>query len=193
MIRILTRKRARRPVHEGHWLVSTTRLCLVSQEGLFSLRRLCLWVVFCKLAYFTSLHNNITHPHTHLLVQWPQLTFYSFGYDTGQISGFLEMPDFLDRFAQTNSNGEKAFSTVRSGLIVALLSIGTLIGALVAAPVSDRIGRKFSISGWTWIIAIGFVIQISSNTDWVQIMMGRFVAGLGVGALSLLVPMFQVR
>lgn len=117
----------------------------------------------------------------------------SFGYDTGQISGFLEMPDFLDRFAQTNSDGVKAFSTVRSGLIVGLLSIGTLIGALVAAPIADRIGRKFSISGWTWIIAIGFVIQISANRDWVQIMMGRWVAGLGVGALSLLVPMFQAE
>ncbi|CAJ0554395.1 Ff.00g129080.m01.CDS01 [Fusarium sp. VM40] len=116
-----------------------------------------------------------------------------FGYDTGQISGFLEMPDFLDRFGETNSNGEKEFGTVRSGLIVALLSIGTLIGALVAAPVSDRIGRKFSISGWTWIIAIGFIIQISSNHNWVQIMMGRWVAGLGVGALSLLVPMFQAE
>jgi SP family sugar:H+ symporter-like MFS transporter len=103
------------------------------------------------------------------------------------------MPDFLDRFGETGSNGEKEFGTVRSGLIVALLSIGTLIGALVAAPVSDRIGRKFSISGWTWIIAIGFVIQISSNRNWVQIMMGRWVAGLGVGALSLLVPMFQAE
>ncbi|RSL57230.1 hypothetical protein CEP53_006559 [Fusarium sp. AF-6] len=116
-----------------------------------------------------------------------------FGYDTGQISGFLEMPDFLDRFGQTNSKGEHVFSTVRSGLIVALLSIGTLIGALIAAPIADRIGRKYSISFWSLIISVGFIVQISSNRDWVQIMMGRFVAGLGVGALSLLVPMFQAE
>lgn len=119
--------------------------------------------------------------------------FPRFGYDTGQISGFLEMPDFLDRFGQTNSKGEHVFSTVRSGLIVALLSIGTLIGALIAAPIADRIGRKYSISFWSLIISVGFIIQISSNRDWVQIMMGRFVAGLGVGALSLLVPMFQAE
>ncbi|KAF5617598.1 major facilitator superfamily transporter [Fusarium tjaetaba] len=130
-------------------------------------------------------------PRSFLLATFVSMGGLLFGYDTGQISGFLEMPDFLDRFAQTNSKGEKAFSTVRSGLIVALLSIGTLMGALIAAPVADRIGRKYSISGWTWMIAIGFVIQISSDRDWVQIMMGRWVAGLGVGALSLLVPMFQ--
>ncbi|KAH6884592.1 hypothetical protein B0T10DRAFT_493451 [Thelonectria olida] len=116
-----------------------------------------------------------------------------FGYDTGQISGFLEMPDFLDRFGTTNSSGQRVFSTVRSGLIVALLSIGTLIGALVAAPIADRVGRKYSISFWNFIIAIGFIIQISSNRNWVQIMMGRWVAGLGVGALSLLVPMYQAE
>ncbi|KAH7022142.1 hypothetical protein EDB80DRAFT_694094 [Ilyonectria destructans] len=116
-----------------------------------------------------------------------------FGYDTGQISGFLEMPDFLDRFAQTNSQGEHAFSTVRSGLIVGLLSIGTLIGALGAAPIADRFGRKYCISLSNLVIAIGFIIQISADRDWVQIMMGRWVAGLGVGALSLLVPMFQAE
>lgn len=103
------------------------------------------------------------------------------------------MPDFLDRFGMTNDKGQRVFSVVRSGLIVALLSIGTLIGALTAAPLADRIGRKFSISFWNLIITIGFIIQISANRDWVQIMMGRFVAGLGVGALSLLVPMYQAE
>lgn len=114
-----------------------------------------------------------------------------FGYDTGQISGFLEMPNFLQRFGQLNSQGVYYFSNVRTGLIVALLSIGTLIGALIAAPIADKIGRKYSISFWSLIVSVGFIIQISSDTEWYQMMMGRFVTGLGVGALSLLVPMYQ--
>jgi SP family sugar:H+ symporter-like MFS transporter len=116
-----------------------------------------------------------------------------FGYDTGQISGFLEMPDFLDRFGQTHDNGEKYFSVVRSGLIVALLSIGTLIGALVAAPIADGIGRRLSISIWSIVTSIGFVIQIAADRAWYQVMIGRLVAGFGVGALSLLVPMYQAE
>ncbi|KAH3951644.1 hypothetical protein HBI56_079550 [Parastagonospora nodorum] len=116
-----------------------------------------------------------------------------FGFDTGQISGFLEMKDFLRRFGQQRSNGTYYFSNVRSGLIVALLSIGTLFGALVAAPIADRIGRKYSIAWWCMIVNVGIIVQISSTDKWYQVMMGRFVAGLGVGALSLLVPMYQAE
>lgn len=51
---------------------------------------------------------------------------FIFGYDTGQISGFLEMDVFLKRFGQpttvstTNPSGYM-FSNVRSGLIVGLV------------------------------------------------------------------------
>lgn len=103
------------------------------------------------------------------------------------------MDDFLQRFGTTNAQGVKEFSRVRSGLIVALLSIGTLMGALVAAPIADRIGRRPSISFWCVIVSIGFVVQIAANTAWYQIMIGRYISGLGVGALSLLVPMYQAE
>lgn len=45
-------------------------------------------------------------------------------FPTGQISGFLEMPDFLARFADATNpkTGALAFSNGRSGTIVALVS-----------------------------------------------------------------------
>lgn len=48
------------------------------------------------------------------------------------------MPDFLQRFGELQPDGSYGFSTVRSGLIVGLLSIGTLVGALIAAPFADK-------------------------------------------------------
>ena len=57
-------------------------------------------------------------------------------YDTGQISDILLMSDFLERFGTCTTPGDAStcsFSVVREGLIVALLSIGTLIGALLGA------------------------------------------------------------
>jgi len=118
---------------------------------------------------------------------------FVFGYDTGQISGFLGMVDFLRRFGQRHADGTPYFSNVRSGLIVGLLSIGTLFGALIAAPIADRIGRKMSIIWWCGIFSVGIIVQIAATDKWYQVMMGRFVAGLGVGALSLLVPMYQAE
>lgn len=52
---------------------------------------------------------------------------FIFGYDTGQISGFLEMPVFLERFGERTSDLNTypsgfRFSNVRSGLIVGLVS-----------------------------------------------------------------------
>ncbi len=42
---------------------------------------------------------------------------FMFGYESGQISGFLAMSDFLERFGE---NGE--FSAIRQGTIVGLLA-----------------------------------------------------------------------
>lgn len=61
----------------------------------------------------------------------------------------------------------------------------------MAAPIADFIGRKPSVTLWCCIFAVGNIVMISSEHHWYQIMMGRWVAGLGVGALSLLVPMYM--
>lgn len=114
-----------------------------------------------------------------------------FGYDTGQISGFQEMHNYLQRYGQLEK-GAYTFSDTRSGLIVALLSIGTLMGALAGAPVADFLGRKWSITVWCIVLMIGLVVQISSpDGHWYQMVVGRWVTGLGVGGCSLLVPMYM--
>ncbi|PCH34606.1 general substrate transporter [Wolfiporia cocos MD-104 SS10] len=121
---------------------------------------------------------------------------FIFGYDTGQISDILIMDDFLLRFAECKTPGDAstcAFSIVREGLVVGLLSIGTLVGALLGAPTADYLGRRHAMSVECLVFAIGVVVQITSEHEWAQFAVGRLVSGLGIGSLSAAVPMYQAE
>ncbi|KAG8873743.1 hexose transporter hxt1 [Tulasnella sp. 331] len=148
---------------------------------------------------------------------------FLFGYDTGQISGILIMPDFLRRFATcsgVNNSSSCAFNTWIEGLIVAFLSIGTAIGALIGAKIAEVLGRRKAMSVECAVVAVGtlirkrfivfyatldsaaakfFVIimftflEVVSFHAWYQIGIGRFVTGLGIGALSAAVPVYQAE
>jgi len=76
-------------------------------------------------------------------------------------------------------------------MLTTQLSIGTLLGALFAAPIADIFGRKLSITFWCIINMVGIIIQMTTDSKWYQVAVGRLIAGLGVGALSSLVPMYQ--
>lgn len=43
------------------------------------------------------------------------------------------------------------------------------------------------------IFCVGLVIQMASISAWYQFAIGRFIAGLGVGALSAAVPLYQAE
>ncbi|KAL5325474.1 hypothetical protein ACEPPN_006600 [Leptodophora sp. 'Broadleaf-Isolate-01'] len=114
-----------------------------------------------------------------------------FGYDTGQVSGFLEMENFLYNFADQREP-TLAFTWRRSGLIVGTLSIETLCGVLISAPIANhpRVGRRLSIFDWCLIFMVGNIIQIAAEyPKWYEII--RIVSGLAIGGLPVPVPMYQ--
>lgn len=116
---------------------------------------------------------------------------FLFGYDIGVISGCLIMPDFIRRFGEQGADGTYFLSSSRSSIITSLLSAGTFVGALAQAFTSDRFGRRGSILIWSAIFTVGVVIQTGTTFSIVQITIGRFIAGLGVGALSAIVPLYN--
>lgn len=60
----------------------------------------------------------------------------------------------------------------------------TIVGAIAQAFTSDRFGRRGSILTWSLIFTVGTVLQTATVHSLAQIVIGRFIAGLGVGALS---------
>ena len=93
--------------------------------------------------------------------------------------------DFLERFGQAEPGDPDypAFDDVTESLVVSLMSIGSLVGALSGAYTADWWGRRWSLSFGVLIFIIGNVLQITAMTSWVHLMVGRLVAGFGVGSL----------
>ncbi|EST04810.1 General substrate transporter [Kalmanozyma brasiliensis GHG001] len=114
---------------------------------------------------------------------------FLFGYDIGVISGCFIMDPFKRAFGDATAEGYN-IPEGRISLINSSLSIGTFVGALLQAPVSDFFGRKPSMITWAAAYTVGAVIQTATINSWHQFAVGRAIAGLGVGALSGLCPLY---
>lgn len=109
-----------------------------------------------------------------------------YGYDTGIISGILVMRYWRTLFSTGHRNpndGELDVTSSQSSLIVSILSVGTLFGALLAAPLADSLGRRLSLCVGNVIFVSGVIIQTAS-TAIPAFVAGRCLAGLGVGVIS---------
>ena len=67
---------------------------------------------------------------------------FVFGWDTGTISGFVNMPDFVHRYGQISSEGQKYLSKTRTGLMLSIFNIGCAIGGVTLGKTGDMYGRK---------------------------------------------------
>ncbi|PTB68750.1 hypothetical protein BBK36DRAFT_1166641 [Trichoderma citrinoviride] len=114
-----------------------------------------------------------------------------FGYDTGAINGILAMDEFKQRFGTCNNKNEHDDICAKdSALIVAILSVGTAVGALLAAPAGDSLGRRRTLLLSVLIFCVGAILQVSAEAL-PALLVGRCLAGVGVGAVSVLVPLYQ--
>ncbi len=101
-----------------------------------------------------------------------------FGFDTAVISGTT---DHLKRVFDLEGGG--------LGFTVASALIGTILGAVFASYPSDRIGRRSTL---IWIAILYFVSAVGSAAawDWYSFLAFRLLGGLGVGASSVVAPMY---
>ncbi|RGP73118.1 glucose transporter rco-3 [Fusarium longipes] len=117
-----------------------------------------------------------------------------FGYDVGVINGVLAMDVFQNDFAtdQTcrDEKGHIDLCPKDSSLIVAILSGGAVVGSILAAPAGDTIGRRKTMLLAVITFCIGAIFQVSAQAT-PMLLVGRALAGVAVGATSVLVPLYQ--
>ena len=108
-----------------------------------------------------------------------------FGYDQGVVSVILTEQQFLTRFPRVDSGAAGFWK----GLLTAILQLGAFLGALNQGWIADKFSRKFAIVGAVGVFVVGSVLQTASN-GYAMLTVGRFVGGLGIGALSCVAPLY---
>lgn len=105
--------------------------------------------------------------------------------------------------------GPTATNSGTKGWLVAILELGAWFGVLLTGPTTDRISRKYTIVVAVVIFCIGVIVQTSAfhpssiyggNLSVVIFLfskqtlanLGRFVTGIGVGSLSMAVPLYKL-
>ncbi|GHB26792.1 sugar porter family MFS transporter [Mongoliitalea lutea] len=103
---------------------------------------------------------------------------FLFGFDTAVISG-----------AERDIQVIWQLSDWSHGLAVAMALYGTVIGALFGGIPADKFGRKVSLF-WIGILYLVSAIGSAMAPDVNTFMFFRFLGGLGVGASSVVAPMY---
>jgi sugar porter (SP) family MFS transporter len=101
-----------------------------------------------------------------------------FGFDTGVISGaipFIKLEFYLNSYQE--------------GFAVSNLMIACVIGALIAGPIADWTGRKKVLI----LCAVLFIVSAILSAlprSFTELVIARFIGGIGVGVASVVSPMY---
>jgi SP family sugar:H+ symporter-like MFS transporter len=113
-----------------------------------------------------------------LIVAVATIGGFMFGYDSGVING-------------TQEGLEKAFDLSRlgTGFNVGAILIGCSVGAFLAGRLADRIGRR-SVMLIAAVLFIASALAAGGASSSLVFVCARLVGGLGVGAASVLSPVY---
>lgn len=78
----------------------------------------------------------------------------------------------------------------KKSLITSILSAGTFFGALMAGDLADYFGRRLTIIAGCFVFIIGVILQTAS-TGLALFVVGRLVAGFGVGFVSAIIILYM--
>jgi MFS family permease len=108
---------------------------------------------------------------------------YLYGYDLGVIAEVVASQTFIQKFTP---------NATQTGLVVSFLTTGAAVGAGLAGPCGDYLGRHWTIAIGALIFCLGGGLQTGAETI-SYLWAGRFLAGLGIGFLVMIVPLYQAE
>ncbi|CAO2653429.1 Nn.00g028400.m01.CDS01 [Neocucurbitaria sp. VM-36] len=106
-----------------------------------------------------------------------------FGYDLGVIAQVIASESFKTKFSPTDNE---------TGAVVSVFTGGAFFGAGFAGPMGDMLGRRMTIMIGALIFCLGGALQTGAQAL-SYLYSGRAIAGLGVGILCMIIPLYQAE
>ncbi|EAT92462.1 hypothetical protein HBH56_139180 [Parastagonospora nodorum] len=118
-----------------------------------------------------------------------------YGYNQGVFSGVLTMTSFKEHMGDYIEDADKlTWNSSKQGWLVSILELGAWLGTMYSGFLAEILSRKYAILVNVAIFIIGVVIQTTSiSAGHNAILAGRFITGMGVGSLSMIVPMYNAE
>ncbi|TVY73526.1 High-affinity glucose transporter [Lachnellula suecica] len=107
-----------------------------------------------------------------------------YGYDLGVIAEVIASETFVEFFNNPTST--------QTGIVVSFFTGGAFCGAGLAGPCGDRLGRRWTIFIGCIIYLLGGALQTGAQSL-SYLFAGRWIAGLGVGFLVMIIPLYQAE
>lgn len=76
--------------------------------------------------------------------------------------------------------------------VVSVFTGGAFFGAAAAGPLGDKLGRRWTIMAGALTFCLGGALQTGAQAL-SYLYAGRAIAGLGVGILCMIVPLYQAE
>ncbi|KAK6456457.1 putative sugar transporter, high affinity [Scheffersomyces xylosifermentans] len=113
-----------------------------------------------------------------------------YGYNQGMFGQVSGMHSFSIAIGVTKIQDNPTLQ----GLLTSILELGAWVGVLMNGYIADRLGRKLSVVVGVFFFIVGVIVQaVARGGNYDYILGGRFVVGIGVGILSMIVPLYNAE
>lgn len=114
------------------------------------------------------------------------------GIDEGLIGTTSELEPFRNKFGLNDENKSKHEIAELLSNITSMVQMGSILGALIAFFITDRIGRLWATRQLclVWITGITIFLTAAKSGSIGQIYVGRFIAGVGIGQTTVVAPTY---
>ncbi|KAF1941410.1 MFS sugar transporter-like protein, partial [Clathrospora elynae] len=106
-----------------------------------------------------------------------------YGYDLGVIAQVISAKAFISKFNPTDNE---------LGAVVSVFTGGAFFGAAFGGPMGDYLGRRMTIMVGALVFCLGGALQTGAQ-GLSYLYAGRLIAGVGVGILVMIIPLYQAE